>query len=80
MKPKVTPVLDVELLTRLYEFGGLMTYTVRYFDKVSHAMVDQTPTFNGDLATERCKTLSASGTPAVVIERLIPFNGAFAKV
>ncbi|WP_273456351.1 hypothetical protein [Nevskia ramosa] len=80
MKKSATPVLDVELFTRLYEFGGLMTYTVRYFDKVIHAMVDQKPTFNGDVAAERCKALNTSGTPAVVIERLIPFDGAFAKV
>lgn len=72
------PELNMEVMQKLYEFGGLAVYRVSYFDPVIFKIVTRKPTFNEDAAKEELNQLSKAGFPASLETFMVNFDGAFA--
>lgn len=73
------PELDVEIIKRLYEFGGLMAYKVQYASPLDLSIVTTCVTFNEDFAKSDLVRLHSVGIAAVLFSSIVKFDGAFSK-
>jgi hypothetical protein len=69
--------LDTQMIQRLYEFGGLYAYEVRYFDCVTLAVTTELRTFSQSAAEAKARDVALSGFHAWVVDIFIRFDGAF---
>lgn len=72
--------LDIEILERLYEFGGLMAYRVESFDELTWTTQRVALTFSESVALDHVKRLQEAGRPAAYFAEMVKFNGAFEKL
>ena len=79
--PVIKPAeLDVELMKKLYEFGGLLSYKVMYFDTVSFSIRQAGEmTFNEDSAKALADSLIRNGFKVEIFSQMVHFNGAWNK-
>lgn len=70
--------LDIDVMRKLYEFGGLLSYHVTYFDPVIFQTIETQPTFDEKVAKVTLQQCKEYGRPAKLVEKLIKFDGAFA--
>ncbi len=70
--------LDVAIMKRLYNFGGLMAYRVTYFDPLQFKTVDMPATFSEELANEQLAEKKRYKFTAGLAQFIIKFDGAFA--
>ena len=77
--PVIKPVeLNVELMKKLYEFGGLFAYQVMYLDTITFTIKQSdTMTFSEEKAKKICDGLTRNGIKAEVFRHLIHFDGAW---
>ena len=73
------PELDIEMMRRLYDFGGLLAYRVSYFDPVSFSVAHLPATFQESAATAQLERLKRDGFTAGMVEFLVKFDGAYSK-
>lgn len=71
--------LDVEVMRRLYEFGGLQVYTVTWFDPLTFATEVVVVTFSEEFARARYASIKDTGAIVRLDIVTVKFNGAFAK-
>jgi len=73
-------ILDTEVMSKLFEFGGLIAYQVRYFDPITQRLVDSMFTFNQDTAIAEVNRLRQTVSPmADVTQYFIKFDGKWGK-
>jgi hypothetical protein len=75
--PKPKPVLNLEVIQALYEYGGLNVYRVMYFNEAICKVTCLINTFNFDFANETVKMLIKQGTRAFIEDLLVKFDGAY---
>ena len=73
------PELDMEIMRRLYDFGGLLAYRVSYFDPLRFEVVHMPATFHQPTAEAALEAKKRDGFTAGVAEFLVKFDGAFSK-
>lgn len=69
--------LDIEAISRLYEYGALMAYEVEWFDVVTFRMKHERMTFNEEKAKTICDQYLKGGHEARIRIIQIDFDGAF---
>lgn len=71
----IKPKLDLNVIQRLYDFGGLMVHRVSYFDPTKFEVVSLPPTFS----EEHAKALAESyrSFDVSTVSELVKFDGAF---
>lgn len=74
---KAAPELNVEVLKRFYEFGGLRVITVKHFHTTFREIISR-ETFNSAWADAEIARLTELGFIAWGEDRYIKFDGAFA--
>ena len=70
--------LNIGVMQNLYEFGGLLSYRISYFDPAMFQIIEMQPTFSEEVAKINLKRLKENGVEARLVEQLIKFDGAFA--
>ena len=75
---KEHPKLDVAMMKRLYEFGGLLVYTVKTFDVIRFEPMILLVTFSEKAASRLADHLKSENRPFMVESTMVHFNGAFA--
>lgn len=73
------PEPDMEVLRKLYDFGGLMVYRVAYFDPVMFKVTNGRVTFNEETAKEELEGLKRAGFTAGMESFMVHFDGAFKR-
>jgi hypothetical protein len=71
--------LDIELMKKLYEFGGLLAYKVIYFDSVVFKVVTHCITFDESYAKNQQEMLQLAGHTVGREELMVKFDNAFLK-
>ena len=71
--------LDIKVIKKLYDFGGLMSYQCVYFDRVSFTVRTLPPSFNENKVKKEVEVFKARGFEASYTSTMIEFNGAFKK-
>ncbi len=74
------PQLNIDLLRKLYEFGGLLVYRVLYFDQIGFRASQVRCTFSESAADEEVAKLRRQGFQAKIETFMVHFDGAFAEV
>lgn len=69
--------LDVEMIRKLYAFGGLIVYRVSYFDAVLFSVETRRVTFSQEAAKAELERLKLAGFTAEIESFLVGFDGAF---
>lgn len=73
------PEPDMDMLRRLYDFGGLMVYRVVRFDPARFEIVKGKATFSEEAAQAEFDELTHAGFTATIESFIVKFNGAFSK-
>jgi hypothetical protein len=73
------PEPDMDILKRLYDFGGMLVYQVSYFDPMLFQVIKGTPTFSEDMAKAELGRLQRDGFAAGITSFMVKFDGAFSK-
>ena len=80
--PVIEPIarLNVDVMKKLYEFGGLIAYQVKYFDVISFSVKQYGDmTFCEEKARKICEGFARSGVKAEIFRHMVQFDGAFAE-
>jgi hypothetical protein len=73
------PEPDMEVLRKLYYFGGLLVYRAAYFDPGVFKVVNGRPTFNEETAKAELALRTKEGFTAGMESFMVYFDGAFLK-
>ena len=73
------PEPDMEVLRKLYDFGGLLVYRVAYFDPVMFRVANGRVTFSEETAQAELDGLKRAGFTAGMESFMVKFDGAFSK-
>lgn len=73
------PEPDMDMLRRVYDFGGLLVYRVAYFDPVQFRVTNGRVTFSEEAAQEELEGLKRAGFTAGMEAFMVKFDGAFSK-
>jgi hypothetical protein len=73
------PEPDMEVLRRLYYFGGLLVYRVAYFDPVVFKVVNGRVTLNEETAKAELARRTKAGFTAGMESFMVYFDGAFKR-
>lgn len=73
------PEPDMDMLRRLYDFGGLLVYQVSYFDPLMFQVVKGRTTFSEEVAKAELEHLKRTGFTAGMEQFMVKFDGAFSK-
>lgn len=73
------PEPDMDVLRRLYDFGGLLVYRVAYFDPALFKVTNVCVTFSEEAAKEELERLKRSGFTAGMESFMVKFDGAFSN-
>lgn len=73
------PEPDMDMLRRLYDFGGLQVYRVAYFDPVLFKVTNGRVTFSEETAQTELEGLKRAGFTAGMESFIVKFDGAFSK-
>ena len=73
------PEPDMEMLRRLYDFGGLLVYRVAYFDPALFKVTNGRVTFSEEAAKAELEGLKRAGFTAGMESFMVKFDGAFSK-
>ena len=71
------PQLDLEVIKRLYAFGGLYYYEVLRLDDLLFKTVVDLRTFNEQVAIDKVAWIKSQGGKAAYQAVLVKFDGAF---
>jgi hypothetical protein len=72
-------MLDLDLMKKLYEFGGLLAFRVQWFDPLTWETKTKPMTFNEQVAKDLVAHLIAEGFKAAYFQEIVKFDGAFAS-
>lgn len=71
------PALDIEMMKRLYDWGGLFAYRVETLDPITWTTRTEAYTFNEEEAKSVMKRWQEQGIKARMFQYLIKFDGEF---
>jgi hypothetical protein len=73
------PQPNIDMLRKLYDFGGLLVYRVLYFDQIGFRSLQVRCTFSEAAADEEAAMLRRNGFQAWIETFMVNFDGAFAE-
>ena len=80
--PVIKPAaeLDVDVMKKLYDFGGLLAYHIMYLDTVTFTLKQWGEmTFNEERAKSICDGLVRNGFKVELFRQMVHFDGKWAK-
>jgi len=72
-------MLDLQKIERLYEFGALIVYEIKYFDSIMFETKIDLRTFSEEKADSRLKELRDIGLTAAKFSYFVKFDDAYSK-
>ncbi len=71
------PKIDLKSFIRAYEFGGITSYHVNYFDPVEFKEVTSLRTFSEIAAIKEVKRLKKAGRMTYIRSHIVRFDNIF---